>query len=119
MVAFRAGVDVAIGMHPLEVASWAPRGPAGTGMAASLRGCLRRELPPRLKLPPQPPPGGRGEASADVSNSSSVVTSRDVVVDGLNYFTGDWSDGNQSHYNPAFRSVAETHLREFSTDDLI
>jgi hypothetical protein len=26
-----------------------------------------------------------------------------VTVDGLNYFTGDWGDRNQSHYNPQFR----------------
>ena len=67
------GVDVAIGLHPLETVA--------RGMADALRACLRRELPERLLLPPN------GTAA---------------VVDGLDYFTGDWADPNQTHYNPQF-----------------
>ena len=67
-------MDVAIGLHPLETVA--------RGMADALRACLRRELPERLLLPPN------GTAA---------------VVDGLHYFTGDWADPNQTHYNPQFK----------------
>jgi hypothetical protein len=79
------GVDVALGLHPLEVAAWAPWSSAAkavagrqtrTGMATALRTCLRRELASNfgdISLPSTKMPvgrGGRNEAQAGASSNT-------------------------------------------------
>jgi hypothetical protein len=82
------GVDVALGLHPLEVAAWAPwssatkigaAGQTRTGMATALRACLREELVSKfgdVSLPTANVPvgrGGRGEAVAGARSNAPVA----------------------------------------------